>query len=1507
VTEISDAVDIGGIRAKVELDLTEYSAGINKAKVGMKELGDQGRKTAADFGQFSSVKDKIAPLAASLDNVNAKIEDQKRKLATLKESYNSAFNDARKSKLQEQINNTEAALLRLTQTSDNIAKKIWDLEDSAGKAAVSFSDLSGKLKELGLRSSDIDALERSLKKTNPEILRQQIAEVTAELKELGASSSEIDKVTKELEKNAHGASNASKELKALGVAYAGIAAAMGAVITKSVQTAAEFEQSMANVKAISQATGDEFERLRNQALQLGATTKFTAAQTADAQALLAQAGFKTNEIIASLPGVLSLAAAGQTDLATTADIASSALNGFRLNAEETARVADVLAKSSIDTNADVTDLGMALKYIAPVAASMGVSIEEAVAAIGELSNAGIKGEMAGTQLRAMLLALASPSDEAAGYMEKLGVSIADSAGNIKPLGVVIGELEGAFSRLTQVQQADVAATLVGREAASGFLTLISQGKTTLDNYTASLQDAGGTAAEVAGVQMDTLKGATLELQAAFEASGIAIGDKLAPAIRQVAEFITKLLQGFTEMNPALQSAIVAFGVATASVLGLAAAFGVLAIALGGLKIAAAPFLAVAIAIGAVTAGIVALVSHSKQAAEATREHEAAQTKLNEALDKSPLSNTVQDVQNMRDSLNELNPLLEERAKLQERLNEIEAAGNRGEGTPALLTEAMDINEQLEEMDKKLRTMGYDGVEDATEKAESLNEQINESIPALREMERAEINALATKVQHIDKVEKLRDEYDKLTAEEKLSEQQKAQLAGVVEALTKEYPGLIAQLDEENQWHITNRGSLDDLISAESESVSASAKASKSRLHNWKVETEAKLKLARAQISALEKIENFNFAGSKIGQRLPGEVGKGFEMIGDRILGAVRAKAQQNANAYQLDLNEIEKDIASITSGTYGKFDTGGGIDLSDPKKEKKKKAKKEKKKKKEKSAAELAAEARKKAYDADVATIRYQADMYDWSADKQIEAYEKLRTAHKRHLADTVEDRRTLDLQLKRLAEDSAKSRYDFSAEWIAKEERRMEDSAKSEVSIAQTKINAWTRVRDRYKKDSEEYKKADEEIYKARKNLAKAEEDEAKRQYGASSDWITAQERRMQDTGKSEQEIAKMKLDAWTRVRDRYTKDSELYKKADEEVYKARKSYTEKSTKLIEESVKKEKSAIETAKKAELDAIEERKKAFVDAQDAKIKAIEDLIAAEAQLNVDADYETQLAEKRARVDELASAVGPEGIQEREDTLKEIERMQLEHERDLRKRELEEQKKALQDEKDTQSKAFDDEKSAAESQFNALIEAFNSYGGDIKMIEAAISTFRVSENASANAAILSELDSFVSQYNAKMAQISKVTATPDSDLSEYNANKDAWASAKARGDSAEMARLAARNEELRKKYGIAADTGKLQSFAVGGVVEGRSGEAVIAQVHAGEMVLNAQQQSALWGALSGRTMAPAANAAPAVTTITNHFDMGADEVVLADKADIATFYDERARTVQRLQTQGVKTR
>lgn len=1460
------------------------------------------------------------------------------------------------------------------ETGINKAKaKTAELGGAAKDVTGSFTNLNTKLGEIGASSAQIAKINDAIRKANPDILRKGLEEVRAELERLGVSSSEIDKITQELEKNANGARAASKEMLALGAAYAGLAAAMANVITKSVETAAAFEQSMAKVRAITQATAEDFERLRKQSIELGASTVFSASQAADAQSFLAMAGFEVNEIISAMPGVLNLAAAGQMEIARTADIASNILTGFGLSAEETTRVVDVMAKAMTSSNTNIEQLGNAMKYVAPVAASVGVDIETAAAAVGKLSDAGIQGEMAGTSLRAILLRLVNPVGEAADVMDFLGIKTADAAGNILPFTEILGNVQRAFSQLSQEQQVQAAGLIAGQEAVAGFMTLINAGQAGLESFANDLRNSGGAAEQLAETQMDTLNGAIVELKSALEGAGIAIGDNFAPAIRGVVEYITQLVQGFASMNPTLQSAIVAFTTSTAAVLGLVGAFTALKLALdalgvtmGRLALLAGPYLAVAVAIGAVTAGITALVSKSNEAAEAVRQHEEAQSKLNDTLNKSPLNNTVQDIQNMRNMLDELNPLLEERAKLQERLNEIQALGERGQGTPALLAEAMDINEELEKMDKQLRTMGYDGVEDATQKAEELNRQISESIPALREMERAEITAIAAKVQHIDRVEELRRQYDDLTSQEKLSEQQKAQLANVVDALTREYPGLIAQLDEENRWLITNRGSLDDLISAENQSVAASAQASKDRLQNWKVETEAKLKLARAQISMLEKIENFNFAESKVGQRLPGQLGKGIDVVGDYLLRGVRAQAQSNANQYLLMLNDIEKDIQAITAGSNF---TTGGLNLNDMGKDGGKG-----KGKSGKSAAEVAADARKKAYDADVATIRYQADMYEWSADKQIEAYEKLRAKHKQFLAESIEDRRTLDLQIKRLTEDSIKARYDFSAEWIAKEERRMkeagkseeeiaqmklktwtrvrdryekdseqykqadeevykartalaraqyeassewiakeerrmEENANSELSIAQMKVNAWTRVRDRYLKDSDEYKKADEQLYRSRKELARAQETEIKRQYDASADWIKAEERRMDEAGKSEQEITKMKIDAWTRVRNRYTKDSEYYKRADEELYRLRKSYTDQTTKQVEDSVKAQKAAIESAKKADLDAIEARKKAFVEAQDARIKAIDDLIAKEAEFNSDADYETRLAEKLARVDELSSAVGPEGIKEREDTLKEIERMKLEHERELRKRGLEEQKRAIQDEKDTQSKAFDDEKAAVEAQYNTLIDAFNSYGGDIKAIESAIATFRVSESAAANAAILTELDSFVAQYNAKMAQLTTDIADDprDRDLAEYNANKDAWSAAKARGDSAEMARLAARNEELRRLYGIAQDTGKLQSFSIGGIVKGARGEAVPVIAHAGEMVLNTQQQAALWAALSGNgAIVPTANGAP-TTSIVNHIDMGVDEVVLTDKADIAMYYDERARVVERLQTQGVKTR
>ncbi|KAA8756528.1 phage tail tape measure protein [Paenibacillus sp. UASWS1643] len=1401
------------------------------------------------------------------------------------------------------------------QTMDKAKTKAKELGEAGKSASSSFSALNTSLAGVGASAAQIEKINTSMRKANPDLLRRQLEAVRTEMKRLGASSSEIDQVTRELEKNAKAAKGANGELKTLGLAYMALSAAMAGVIAKAVETAATFEQSMAKVKAISGATAEEFENLRNQALELGATTVFTASQSADAMGFLAMAGFKTTQIMQAMPGVLNLAAAGQMEIARTADIASNILTGFQLEAGETGRVVDVLAKAMTSSNTNIEQLGYGMKYLAPVAASLGVSIEEAATAVGVLSNAGIQGEMAGTQLRAILLRLVKPPKQAREALAALNVTLQDTQGNFLPLGNVIGQLERAFGGLTQSQQAQAASMIAGVEATSGFLTLINNGQASFDSFTDSLINAGGTAQEIAEIQMDTLKGAIIEMTSALEGVGITVGDKFAPAVRMVTEEITGLLLGFNNLDPAMQTAIIAFTTATPLIMGGVMAIRALSVALWGLATANPILLAVSITLGLVAAGVSALVSSNNEAAEAVKKHDEAQRSLNETLAQSPLDRSVAEVEALQEKTSELNVALEERAKLQQRLNEIEALQSDGLGTPALLDEMIDINEELADMDDNLRTMGYDGVEDATSKLGMLNRTIEESTPALLKMKDAEIQEITAKYRQVEASEALLGRYKELASAQTLDQSQKQELASTVDQLRKKYPDLNRVMDESGRVRVQNIDIIGDHIAAERSFIDQSAQVVNAYVANMKAMAEANLASVKAQIS---NYENLAKAMSSVGgiQSAPFKknvtgiggvsVNPTFERLANEESTILDGLYDKQVKAQQAVL-DISRALDGLSSGdAYSAKGVGSGIDLTGGKDKKsggKGKKAKSSKAKKEKSAAEIAKELRDKAYNADLATIRYQADMYDWSAEQQTKAYEKLRKAHAQHLKETVEDSRTLNLQLKRLQEDSVKARYDFSSTWIDKDQRRMEDAGKSEVEMANSKLAAWTRVRDRYKKDSEEYKKADEQVYQARKDLAKADEKAVADAYSASEKWIGKEERRMEAAGKSEAEITQMKIAAWTRIRDRHKKDSEYYERAEDQLYSLRKKLTQDTEKLATELVKVQKTAVEDAKKAELDAIEERKKAFVSAQDEKIAAIDALIAKEAEYNSDADYSTQLAEKNARIDLLTSAVSPEGIQEREDLIKERDRMILEHERDLRKRELESQKSALQDEKDERTSAFDAEKTQTEAKYDALKAAFDAYSDDIKFIESAIGEFRKNANAAANTEILTQLDSFVSEYNAKMASLAAPVGGANVDLTEYNANKDAWAAAKASGDTAEMARLTARNEELRKLYGIDKDTGKLQQFKVGGVVQGAAGSAVPVIAHAGEMILNDAQIGNLFRLIAA---GPSETSAP-TTVVTQHIDMSVAEVNLTDRVDVATMYDERARVVSRLQSQGIKQR
>ena len=328
----------------------------------------------------------------------------------------------------------------------------------------------------------------------------------------------------------------------------------------------DFEEQMSRVKAISGATGSSFDQLKQQAIDLGAKTAFSAKESAAGMENLASAGFDANEIMSAMPGLLDLAAVSGGDVALASENAATALRGFGLDASQAGHVADVFARAAADTNAEVADMGEAMKYIAPVANAMGISLEESAAAIGIMSDAGIKGSQAGTSLRGALSRLAKPTDPMIAKMDELGLSFYDAEGNMKSLKDQIGMLQQAFKGLTPEQQQNALVTLYGQESLSGMMALIDKGPDSLGKLTNSLKDSNGAADEMARTMQDNMNSSIEQMLGAFESAAIVIQGIIAPAIRGVADTIGGLVQKFVDAPEPIQKMVLVIA-------GLVAAIG----------------------------------------------------------------------------------------------------------------------------------------------------------------------------------------------------------------------------------------------------------------------------------------------------------------------------------------------------------------------------------------------------------------------------------------------------------------------------------------------------------------------------------------------------------------------------------------------------------------------------------------------------------------------------------------------------------------------------------------------------------------------------------------------------------------------------------------------------------------------------------------------------------------------------------------------------------------------
>ena len=310
------------------------------------------------------------------------------------------------------------------------------------------------------------------------------------------------------------------------------------VIGSNVRSFVEFEGALNNVMAVSGATGAEFTRLKDLALEMGAQTKFSATEAAKAQGFLAMAGLETNEVMKALPQTLSLAAAGNLELATAADIVTNVMSGFGEPVEEIGRLTDILALSAASANTNVEQMGAAMSYVAPISASVGMSVEETAAAIGLLSNAGIQGERAGTTLRGVLGKLAAPSNEATEIFERLGKRIGQTTIHVENAE---GEMLPLVDILAQLEQSGLSAgdayTIFGQRAGPGLMALLRQGSGALSEFTGELERADGAADDMANTQMRGLVGSMTRLDSTVDTLSVRMGDVMAPAVATVVDWI----------------------------------------------------------------------------------------------------------------------------------------------------------------------------------------------------------------------------------------------------------------------------------------------------------------------------------------------------------------------------------------------------------------------------------------------------------------------------------------------------------------------------------------------------------------------------------------------------------------------------------------------------------------------------------------------------------------------------------------------------------------------------------------------------------------------------------------------------------------------------------------------------------------------------------------------------------------------------------------------------------
>ena len=446
--------------------------------------------------------------------------------------------------------------------TSSVEKNMHKVKDAADKVKSSTDQMSTSAKKA---NDEVTKFDRSAQKTQKSLLSWAKEKYSVLLEAKDKISPILSTIKGGL--TSFGRKTWSVTMKAVDLATAPIRGVInllknpilqvGAVLGVSIglkdtiDTYKDFEAAMSQVKAVSGATGSEFDKLTAKAKEMGATTKFTATQSAEAFNYMAMAGWDSQQMLDGIEGILNLAAASGEDLGTTSDIVTDALTAFGLKASDAAHFSDVLAQSAASANTNVSMMGESFKYVAPIAGAMKYSVEDTSLALGLMANASVKGSMAGTSLKTALANMAAPTDKMATAMKKYGISLTDSNGNMKTLKGVLDNLRSSLGGLSETEKTAAASTIFGKEAMSGMLAIINATESDYNKLADSINNADGAASRMSDTMLDNLEGSITLLQSAMDGVKISFGERLSPYVRGIADWLTDQMpnieQGLNEM------------------------------------------------------------------------------------------------------------------------------------------------------------------------------------------------------------------------------------------------------------------------------------------------------------------------------------------------------------------------------------------------------------------------------------------------------------------------------------------------------------------------------------------------------------------------------------------------------------------------------------------------------------------------------------------------------------------------------------------------------------------------------------------------------------------------------------------------------------------------------------------------------------------------------------------------------------------------------------------------